>query len=45
MTGTAITLMLIAMVVIWGGLAAAIVNLVRSTPRNGTSSGNGGDDV
>ena len=43
MTGTAITLMLIAMVVIWGGLAAAIVNLVRNTPRNGTSRGSSDD--
>ena len=40
MTGTAITLMVIAIVVIWGGLAAAIVHLVRSTRRgHGHSSG------
>ena len=29
MTGAAITFMIIAMVTVWGGLAAAIVNLVR----------------
>ena len=31
MTGAAITLMIIAIVVIWGGLTAAIIHLVRST--------------
>jgi len=29
MTAAAITFMVIAMVTVWGGLAAAIVNLVR----------------
>lgn len=33
MSGTAIALMLIAILVIWGGLAASITHLVRSTPR------------
>ncbi|MEI7056326.1 methionine/alanine import family NSS transporter small subunit [Nocardioides sp. CCNWLW239] len=30
MSGSAIVMMLIAMLVIWGGLAAAVVNLRRS---------------
>lgn len=29
MTGTAIVMMIIAMVTVWGGLVAAIVNLAR----------------
>ncbi|KJL47276.1 hypothetical protein RS84_02066 [Microbacterium hydrocarbonoxydans] len=29
MTGTAIVMMIIAMVTVWGGLIAAIVNLAR----------------
>lgn len=29
MTGDAIAMMVVAMVVLWGGLAAAIVNIVR----------------
>jgi len=35
MSGTAIAMMLVAMVVIWGGLVLAMVNLSRSrdTPR------------
>lgn len=41
MTGTAITLMVIAIVVIWGGLATAIVHLVRSTRRDSAGHGNG----
>ena len=36
MSGTAIVMMLLAMTVIWGGLALAMVNLSRSgdTPRS-----------
>ena len=30
MSASAITMMIIAMATIWGGLAAAIVNIVRS---------------
>jgi hypothetical protein len=32
MTTTAILMMILAMLVIWGGLVAALVNLNRSTP-------------
>lgn len=30
MTGTAIIMMVVAMALLWGGLVASIVNLVRS---------------
>lgn len=30
MSGTAIVMMIIAMVVLWGGLALAVLNLVRT---------------
>lgn len=33
MSQAAMIMMLISMLVIWGGLAAAIINLTRSTPR------------
>lgn len=33
MSATAIVLMLVAIIVIWGGLTASIIHLVRSTPR------------
>lgn len=29
MTGTAVTMMIVAMVTVWGGLIAAVVNLIR----------------
>ena len=36
MSGAAIIMMLVAMVIIWGGLAAAIVNLRHHTVNGGT---------
>ncbi|MFV0252529.1 MAG: methionine/alanine import family NSS transporter small subunit [Beutenbergiaceae bacterium] len=38
MTPTAIAMMAIAMLVIWGGLAAAIINLARSSRTTNHSS-------
>lgn len=35
MSGSAIALMLVAMVVIWGGLVVAVVNLRRSGDQDG----------
>ncbi|QIX25186.1 methionine/alanine import family NSS transporter small subunit [Nocardioides sp. JQ2195] len=32
MSSTAIIMMLVAMLVIWGGLGLAVMNLMRSTP-------------
>lgn len=32
MSATALIMMIVAMVVIWGGLGLAVVNLVRATP-------------
>lgn len=34
MTATAIVMMLVAMIVIWGGLAAAALNLARRSPES-----------
>lgn len=33
MTATAIVLMLVAMLIVWGGLALAAINLTRSVPQ------------
>ncbi|UMG94144.1 methionine/alanine import family NSS transporter small subunit [Nocardioides sp. TF02-7] len=33
MSGAAIVMMVVAMLVIWGGLALAVVNLVRRSPK------------
>ena len=39
MSGASITMMIISMVILWGGLALAIVNLVRSDARRGAGAG------
>lgn len=39
MTGGAIVMMAVAMVVLWGGLAAAIVNIVRFKGEEPADSG------
>ncbi|MGM1029722.1 MAG: methionine/alanine import family NSS transporter small subunit [Actinomycetota bacterium] len=39
MTGGAIAMMVVAMVILWGGLAAAIVNVVRFPGEEPADSG------